>query len=546
MIHSVKSPCDDGIMHTVTPRPAARVDGRWVLVATILGSSMAFIDGSVVNIALPALQRDFTAASSEVQWVVEAYALFLASLLLVGGSLGDRFGRRRIFMLGTSLFALASILCGFAPSVEFLIAARALQGIGAALLVPGSLAIISATFAAEQRGKAIGTWSGFTSVTSVLGPLLGGWLVQYATWRWVFFLNIPLAITVLLVSFWKVPESRDESAKGKLDWPGALLVTLGLAGIVAGLIESGATGLAQPQVLIELVLGACALSAFFLVERRTAQPIVPLPLFRSRAFTGANLLTFLLYGALSASIYFVPFNLIQIQGYSPSEAGLALLPFALTMFLLSRWTGGLVRRFGPKLPLVIGPCLTMLGFILYALPGSGSGQSYWTTFFPAILAMSLGMAVTVAPLTTTVMNAVEPRAAGIASGINNALSRTAGLLAIAVMGLVMLHVFNSSLLQQLSTLPIAEHTRQLVAAQSGNLAAIKLPAGLSGSAQTLLQQAIHRSFIDGFRVVVLLCAGLALTSSLAAGLLIGGRTATQTTMPKASTTSNTLLEEKTR
>lgn len=519
MMHSVKSPCDEGVLRSAPTRsPTSRHDGLWVLVAAILGSSMAFIDGSVVNVVLPALQRDFHASSSSVQWVVEAYALFLSALLLVGGSLGDRFGRRRMFMFGTVIFALASILCGLSPGTGLLIAARALQGIGGALLVPGSLAMISATFQADQRGRAIGTWSGFTSVTSVLGPLLGGWLVQYASWRWVFFLNIPLAIVVLLISFWKVPESRDENAHGRLDWPGALLVTLGLAGIVYGLIESGATGLVQPTVLIALALGVMALAAFLLVEARVARPIVPLSLFRSRSFTGANLLTFFLYGALSAAVYFIPFNLIQVQDYPASLAGAALTPFALTMFLLSRWTGSLVRRFGSRLPLIIGPGLTMLGFVLYSLPGIGG--SYWVTFFPAVLVMSLGMSVTVAPLTTTVMNAVEQRSAGAASGINNAVSRTAGLMAIAVMGLVMVNVFKNSLAQQLASLPISAGVRQAIEAQSGNLAGITLPHGVSSSTRTLLQHAIDQSFVSGFRVVVLICAGLALTSSVVAGLLV--------------------------
>lgn len=521
MMNSVKFPHDEGMMHAApTPRQPSQ-GGLWVLVATILGSSMAFIDGSVVNVALPALQRDFHATSSDVQWVVEAYALFLAALLLVGGSLGDRFGRRRMFMLGTIIFVLASALCGFSPNNGLLIAARAMQGVGGALLVPGSLAIISATFPAEQRGRAIGTWSGFTSVTSVLGPLLGGWLVQYASWRWVFFLNIPLALIVLAISFWKVPESRDEQVQGRLDWPGAVLITLGLAGIVFGLIESGATGLGQPHVLIALAIGAVALSAFLLVEARSLHPMVPLRLFRSRSFLGANLLTFLLYGALSTATYFIPFNLIQVQGYSAAQAGAALTPFALTMFLFSRWSGSLIKRLGTRLPQVIGPCLTMLGFLLYGLPGIGG--SYWTTFFPAVIVMSLGMTVTITPLTTTVMNAVEQHYVGTASGINNAVSRSAGLMAIAVMGVVMLHVFGDNLAQQLAALPIPTSLRQAVEAQSGNLAGIKLPSGVDDATRTLLQHAIGQSFVDGFRVIMLICAGLALGSSLMAGLLIEGR-----------------------
>ncbi|HEY0753875.1 MAG TPA: MFS transporter [Ktedonobacteraceae bacterium] len=533
MIHSVKSPCDEALMQAKPSHHRSGGQGGWVLVATILGSSMAFIDGSVVNVALPAIQRDFHASSSELQWVVEAYALFLAALLLVGGALGDRLGRKRVFMIGTMIFALASILCGAAQSNIWLIVARALQGIGGALLVPGSLALISAFFQADQRGRAIGTWSGFTSVTSVLGPLLGGWLVQYASWRLVFFLNIPLALIVLLISWRALPESRDEEAHGKLDWPGALLVTLGLAGIVYGLIQAGATGLGQLSVLSALALGVLALVLFFFVEARTAQPMVPLNLFRSHSFLGANLLTFLLYGALAAATYFIPFNLIQVQGYTAAMAGAALTPFAVTMFLLSRLTGGLVRRFGSKLPLVIGPIITTLGFVLYSLVNIGG--SYWTTFFPAVIVMSLGMAVTVAPLTTTVMNAVAQHAAGTASGINNAVSRTAGLLAIAVMGIVMVSVFKTSLTERLATLPLPTSLRQAIEAQSNSLAGIVQPPGISSSTHALLQQAIDQSFISGFRVVMLTCAGLALASALMSLLLIEGKKPAQITQAEKET-----------
>lgn len=514
-------------MRSAPPCRPARPRGVWVLVATILGSSMAFIDGSVVNIALPALQREFQASAAEVQWVVEAYALFLSALILVGGSLGDRFGRRKVFVSGTALFALASVWCGLAPSNSMLIVARAVQGIGGALLVPGSLALISNSFASERRGQAIGTWSGFTSVTSVLGPVLGGWLVQYLSWRWVFFINVPLALIVISVSLWQVPESHNEQAQGKLDWPGALLATLGLAGVVYGLIESSALGLGHPIVVLALLVGVLALAAFLFVEAHTAQPIVPLTLFRSRTFSGTNLLTFLLYGALSAATYFIPFNLIQIQGYPAAAAGAALTPFALTMFLFSRWTGGLVRRFGARLPLMLGPSITALGFVLFALPGIGG--SYWTTFFPAVIVMSLGMTVTVAPLTTTVMNAVDQRTSGTASGINNAVSRTAGLIAIAVMGVVMVAVFSHSLDQQLALQHLPAGIHQAIQAQSSKLAGIELPQTLSEQTRALLKETIDRSFVTGFRAIMLTCAGLALASAVAAGILVEGK---HTSSPK--------------
>jgi EmrB/QacA subfamily drug resistance transporter len=521
----VKSPCDEGVIRSAPEAtPCAPRVGVWVLVATILASSMAFIDGSVVNVALPVIQRDLNATTSDVQWIVETYALFLAALILVGGSLGDHFGRRRIFAMGIAVFTLASIWDGLSPTVLSLILARAVQGIGAALLVPGSLAIISASFSDEQRGRAIGTWSGFSSLTTVVGPVLGGVLVQYASWRWVFFLNVPLAAVVLGVLFWRVPESRDPEASGGLDWWGTLLVTLGLGALVYGLIEAGSLGFGTPLVLGALAIGVVALLAFLLVEARRSAPMVPLTLFRSHTFSGANLLTLLLYGALSGVTFFLPFDLIQVQGYAPTLAGAAFVPFILLMFLLSRWAGGLVHRYGAKLPLVIGPVITAVGFALFALPGITSGPgSYWTTFFPAVLVMGLGMTVTAAPLTTAVMGAVEQRHAGIASGINNAVSRTAGLLAIAVFGIVALAVFTSSLQSHLATLHLSPGVQQLIEVQRTRLAGITIPTNVSGEVQTALKRAIDESFVNAFRLVSLLGAALALLSALSAWLLIAGK-----------------------
>ena len=521
----VKAPCDEGVIRSAPDTsPCAPNVGVWVLVATILGSSMAFIDGSVVNVALPVIQRELNATATDLQWIVEAYSLFLAALILVGGSLGDHFGRRRIFAIGITIFIVASIACGLSPNVLQLIIARAFQGIGGALLVPGSLAIISASFSNEQRGRAIGTWSGFSSITSLVGPVLGGVLVQYASWRWVFFINVPLAAVVLGVLFWRVPESRDEDASGRLDWWGTVLVTLGLGAIVYGLIQAGSLGLGSPQVLIALAIGIVALIAFLLVEARTPAPLVPLTLFRSPTFSGTNLLTFLLYGALSGLTYFLPFNLIQVQGYTPTFAGAAFVPFVLMMFLFSRWTGGLVNRFGAKLPLVVGPVITAIGFVLFALPGIGSGAgSYWITFFPAIVVIGFGMTITVAPLTTAVMGAVEQRHAGIASGINNAVSRTAGLLAIAVFGIVVLSVFTSSLDSQLATLHLAPGVQQLIDVQRIKLAGITIPTNVSGGVQVALKRAIDESFVSGFRLVALISAALALASALSAWLLVEGK-----------------------
>ena len=330
---------------------------------------MAFIDGTVVNVALPFLQTNLNATAIGIQWVVEAYSLFLSALLLVGGSLGDRFGRRRIFNLGVVIFAIASALCGMAANIEELIAARAVQGIGGALLVPGSLALISSSFNEKERGKAIGTWSGFSAITTAIGPVLGGWLVEHWSWRAAFFLNLPLAVAVLVISRWKVPETREKKQHGPLDWPGAALATIGLGGVIYGLIESPRLGFSNPFVLLTLIGGLIALAVFIINEMRAKNPMVPLKLFRNRNFAGANVLTLLLYAALSGTFFFFTLNLIQIQGYSATAAGAALLPFVILMFSLSRWSGGLIDRFGPRLPLTIGPIVAAAGFTLYAVPG---------------------------------------------------------------------------------------------------------------------------------------------------------------------------------
>lgn len=510
----------------VAGNPAASM-GKWVLAATILGSSIAFIDNTVVNVALPVLQRDLNATAADVQWVVEGYTLFLAALILVGGSLGDRYGRRRIFTIGIVIFSVASVWCGLAPGIGQLILARAVQGIGGALLVPSSLAIISATFKDEERGRAIGTWSGFTAITSALGPVLGGWLVEQASWRWVFFINVPLALIVLAIVVLRVPESRDESAAGRLDYLGAFLVTIGLGALVFGLIEAGSRGLSDPLALGGIVLGVGALTAFLFVEWRSNAPMMPLNLFSSRTFSGANLLTLLLYAGLGGALFFFPFNLQQVQGYSPTEAGLALLPFTVLMFSLSRWAGSLVGRYGARRPLIVGPLIAAVGFVLYALPGVGG--SYWTTFLPAVLVLGLGMTITVAPLTTAVMNAVDASHSGVASGINNAVSRTAGLLAIALFGIVMLGAFGSSLERRISQLDLAPDARQAIVGQRSRLAAIAVPQGLDDGSRQQVEQAIDQAFVDGFRVVMLLGAAMALLSAGSAALLIDGKVAVKQT-----------------
>jgi EmrB/QacA subfamily drug resistance transporter len=482
---------------------------------------MAFIDGTVVHVALPVLQAELNATVTGVQWVIEAYTLFLAALILVGGALGDLLGRRRIFASGVILFAAASVWCGLAPNIEQLIIARGVQGAGGALLVPGSLAIISASYKDEQRGRAIGTWAGFTTITAALGPVLGGWLIENISWRLIFFINVPLAVVVLGILFRFVPESRDPWASVRLDWWGALLATTGLGAIVYGLIESSPLGLRHPVVLASLAVGAVALSMFIAVEARSRTAMMPLGLFRSRTFSGANILTLFLYAALGATLFFFPFNLIQIQGYSATAAGAAFLPLVLIIFGLSRWAGGLINRFGARLPLTIGPFIAATGYVLLAVPGIGG--SYWETFFPGIIVLGLGMAISIAPLTATVMSAVKSRQAGLASGINNAVSRIAMLLSIAVTGILILHVFNHDLDSHLAVLEIPREARQIIDNQRIRLAGAEIPASLGSEVGAALKHAIADSFVTGFRWIMFTAAGLALASALSAWLMIEGQ-----------------------
>src|SRR5213596_373169 len=514
-----REPCDENVVRSgAAPAPCEKSRGRWVLAATILASSMAFIDGTVVNVALPALQTNLKATAVDVQWVVEAYSLLLSALLLVGGSLGDHYGRRNIFLSGVAIFALASAACGFAANIHQLIAARALQGLGAALLIPGSLAIISNSFSEDQRGRAIGTWSGLSAITTALGPVIGGWLIEHLSWRAVFFINIPLALLVILISLWRVPESADPESHG-LDWLGAVLAALGLGALVYGLIESSRLGFGDRSVLAALGAAVVFLALFLLTEMRIPTPMLPLALFRSRTFTGANLLTFLLYGALGGTLFFLPLNLIQVQHYSATAAGAAFLPFVLIIFVLSRWAGGLVERYGPKIPLVIGPLIAALGFALFMLPDVNAG--YWQNFFPAVVVLGMGMAVSVAPLTTTVMNAVTQNRVGIASGVNNAVARGAGLLAIAVLGIIMLHAFNHALDQRSAGWNLPATAWQSLQAQRSKLAAASLPEGLNQSTQQMIGLAIAESFVQAFRLIMAIGATLAVAGALIALIFIG-------------------------
>ena len=408
--------------------------GRWVLLATVLGSGMAFIDGTVVNIALPHIGGTFDADAADLQWVINAYTLTLAAFILLGGSLGDRFGRRRVFLVGAGWFAAASLLCGLAPNVETLIAARALQGIGGALLVPGSLAILQTSFTPSDRTRAIGSWSGLAGVAGAIGPFLGGWLVEVSSWRLVFLINLPLAVIVMLVAARHVPESRNPDASRRLDLTGAALVAVGLGGLTYGLTAWSALGPADPSVVGTLLLGVFGLAAFLVTETRSTHPMLPLALFRSRTFSAVNVVTFVVYAALAGVFFFIVINLQVVSGFSPLAAGLSLLPITILMLLLSSRAGALSTRIGPRIPMTVGPLACALA--LLPLSTVGADASYLTEVLPAVVVLGLGLSLTVAPLTATALAAAQDGNAGLASGVNNAVARIGGLLAIAVLPLI--------------------------------------------------------------------------------------------------------------
>jgi EmrB/QacA subfamily drug resistance transporter len=402
---------------------------RWVLAATAMGSGMAFLDGTVVNVALPAMGEDLDADMAGLQWIINGYMLMLAALILLSGSLGDRLGRRRTFVAGVIWFALASLVCAVAPNLEVMVAGRILQGIGGALLTPGSLAILQTTFAHSDRSKAVGAWSGLTSVAAAVGPFVGGSLVDSGSWRWIFLLNLPLALVTVLITLRHVPETRDETAAGKLDLTGALLATLGLAGLTYGLISAGERGFGDPVVMTTLVAGVFALAVFVEVERRSSHPMLPPGIFKNLRFTGANLVTVVVYGALGTATFLVVVYLQTALGYDALTAGASLLPLTLLMLTLSGYAGELSERIGARIPMTGGPLLMAGGFLLMLRIEPDSG--YISDVLPGVFILGLGLVATVAPLTATVLSSVEDHHAGIASGVNNAVARSAQLMAVA-------------------------------------------------------------------------------------------------------------------
>jgi EmrB/QacA subfamily drug resistance transporter len=493
----------------------------WVLFTTTLASSMAFIDASALNVALPTLQDALQASGTQLLWIVNAYLLMLAALILLGGSLGDKLGRKKIYMSGICLFIVASLACGLTPSIEFLLVARALQGIGGALMIPGSLTMITATFGPEKCGRAIGTWAAITTIVTIAGPVLGGYLADIGLWRTVFLINLPIGLTALLILHFQVPESRDKAITQQIDYPGAILATTGLAALTYGFISMSNLGLSHPFVYGALLVGTIVLAIWVFVQAHSDHPMLPLHLFQSSTFSGTNLLTLFLYAALNVGIFFLCLNLVRAQGYSQTIAGFADMPFALLLAGLSPLAGEVAERYGSRPPLIIGPAVAGLGFMLLAQVGLTQGpEDYWTTFFPGILVFGLGMAVTVAPLTAAVMTSVPAGYTGTASGVNNAVARTAGVLAIAIVGSIALFVFAEDLATQTTHLNLSDAARNALQLEATHLGQASELTGIAPDQVSTVEAAIKLAFVDAYQVVMRICAGLAWLSAIMAALLV--------------------------
>jgi EmrB/QacA subfamily drug resistance transporter len=520
MMSARARPCDEAAIRSVHPTSECVASSKfWVLLVTILGSTISFIDESVVNVALPAIEADLQTSAVVVQWLINAYTLCLAALLLIGGASGDRFGRRRIFVIGVAIFAAASLWCGLAPSIFQLIAARAVQGVGAALLVPCSLAIIGASFEEKERGRAIGTWAGFSAIAAAIGPLLGGFIVDHLSWRWIFLINPPLALFTIWAALTHVPESHDPEAKSGLDVTGAILVFAGLGSLVFGVIETSVRGWTDPVVMTTIVTGLALIAAFLWVERRSAAPMMPLRLFRSRTFSGINLLTLLLYGALGGAFFFLPFDLIQVHGYSATLAGSVFLPFTVIMGVLSRWSGGLLDRFGARLPLTVGPAIVAAGFALLALLPTDS--PYWLGFLMPMVILGFGMAVSVAPLTTTVINAVPGHQTGVASGVNNAVASVASLLAVSLFGSIALTLHDRTLDQRMADQALPAGIQHAIEAAHGKFVLEPALTDVAGEDRETAQAMIRQSLATSIRVAMALAAVLALGGAVTSAVTIG-------------------------
>jgi EmrB/QacA subfamily drug resistance transporter len=513
MIVTERPPCDSAIVRSAPETPGCASHARrWVLTVTVLGSSLAFMMASIINVALPAIQETYGATVTEMQWVASAYTVLLAALTITGGAVGDRFGRRRVFQAGVAALALASIAGSLAPTALLLIAARAAQGLAAALLVPNSLALLSAAFPRAERGAAIGTWSAATSLVGALSPMLGGWFVDAGSWRVAFATIVPVALLTLAVAARRVPDPPIMRRAPAVDWPGAVLATVGLFGIVSGMITSGAN-LTSP---IALTIGAAALAGFVIHERRSAAPMIPPGLFASRSFVGASVVTLLLYLGVTGAFFLLPFNLVQVQHYSSTATGAAFLPFALLVGVLSPRVGVLADRIGPQPLLVAGSTITALGLASFALPDVTG--SYWATFFFPMILTGLGMALAVAPLTTTVLASVDPADAGIASGVNNTVARLGTVLAVAITGLVAVALYGRALERGLARAGVPAEVARTLVAERRSLGDVSVPASVAPTERAALDTVVHDAFLGSFRGAVVLCAALVFIGAVFATL----------------------------
>jgi len=484
--------------------------GKLILLGTILASGMAFLDGSVVNVAIPTIQEKLHATITGIQWVVNSYMLMLCALILISGALGDRFGRKKVFLYGIIVFVCASFLCSIAHSITILAIFRALQGIGGAMMVPGSLSIINSSFREEVRGRAIGLWSGFAGGISALGPFAGGWLVQTFGWQSIFYINIPIGIIALLLTLRFVPESKNNEAT-KIDILGAVSIFLALLGIAYGLITVSAVGWQNPFVLASLALGIIAAILFVLIEMRVKEPLVPFQMLRSSLVAGSNLTTFFLYFALSGVTFFLVLNFQQIQNFSPIIAGLALLPTILIITFLSGFGGTIADKIGPRLPMIVGPSVVALGMFLLIFPGREA--NYFTQFLPGLLLFGLGMALVIAPLTKSALH-VAGKYSGAASGVNNAVARIAGLLAVALLGAVVVFLFEGRLKTAIASSPLNRVERQQIMTQQDKLGGIDIPSAFSPPTKLIAKSAVQESFVYGFRWAMGITAFLAALSAV--------------------------------
>ena len=496
-------------------------EGRWVMASTILASAMAFIDSTALNVVLPALQKDLNATGTDLFWLLNAYLLILASLILIGGSLGDKLGRKKIYMIGIFIFIAGSAACGFAANVQVLIACRVIQGLGGALMIPGSLSLISSSIHESEKGKAIGTWSAVTTIVTLGGPILGGALADAGLWRYIFFINIPIGITALIILWKKVAESKEANANPVLDYPAVVTVAAGLALLTFGFLRIPAIGFNNVQTAGALASGLLLLVAFIVREKKTPHPMMPLHLFANKTFSGANLLTFFLYAGLGSGMLFLSLDLVQVQGYSQLQSGLTFLPFTILMILIARPAGSWADRSGLRILLIIGPAMAGVGLLILSFIGQTRGpKDYWLTFFPGILVLGLGMSFTVAPLTTAVMRSVHDQFSGVASGINNAMTRISNVFANAIFGALAVLLFTGALTNKLKALSIDPKCKQAVIAQAVNLGDAKIPAGIIGHDRALIEQSYHAGFISTYAAIMRLSAGLAFLGALMSLLFV--------------------------